>query len=209
MFTGLVEGLGRIVEVRPGSGSSRIGIATPLVADGVELGDSVAVDGVCLTACALDEGHFWADVVAETLDRTNLSSLEAGRDVNLERSLRVGDRLGGHLVQGHVDATAPVAEVRSSGDDWRLRVGLVPTIRRYVAWKGSIALQGVSLTVAALDDDGFEVALVPQTLERTTLGRLTPGDLINVEVDLVARYLERLVAGREDGVGQAPTGDLG
>lgn len=204
MFTGLVEGMGRIVEATPRSGSKRLGIATSLAREEMALGDSVAVDGVCLTVCRVAGDRFWADVVAETLDCTTLSALRAGNHVNLERSLRVGDRLGGHLVQGHVDGTAPVVEVSHRGDDWRLRVGFVPAIRRYVAHKGSVALQGVSLTVAAVEPEAFEIALVPQTLERTTLGKLAVGDRINVEVDLLARYLERLVAERAE---SSPSGE--
>jgi riboflavin synthase len=147
---------------------------------------------VCLTVVERRGERFWADAVAETLSRSTLGRARPGQRVNLERALRLGARLGGHLVQGHVDATAPVVDVRRRGDDHRLRVALPPGLRRYAALKGSIALHGVSLTVAALGEDWLEVALVPETLGRTTLGDLRPGDPVNVEVDLVARYLERL-----------------
>jgi len=150
------------------------------------------VDGVCLTVAEVRGGRFAADVVPETLERTTLGGLRAGRTVHLERALRPGDRLGGHLVQGHVDAALPVRELARRGGDVRLRVGLVPELVRYVALKGSVAVAGVSLTVAEAGTDRFGVALIPETLSRTLLGTLRPGERVNVEVDLVARYLERL-----------------
>jgi riboflavin synthase len=150
------------------------------------------VDGVCLTAVAVHPDGFEADVIAETLARTTLGSLGPGSAVNLERALRLSDRLGGHLVQGHVDTTAEVLEVRRQGDDYRLRLESPGEVRRFLAYKGSVALQGVSLTIAAEDAQGFEVALIPETLARTTLGTLEAGERVNVEVDLLARYLEVL-----------------
>lgn len=197
MFTGLVETVGKVVEVRRGRGSTRVGIASPLELDELRDGESICVDGVCLTVAARGRDRFFADVVAETLSRSTLGRVRAGGSVNLERALRPADRLGGHLVQGHVDGTVEVEWLRGRGGDRRLRVRLPGELARYVAPKGSIALHGVSLTVAALDEAGFEVALVPHTLERTTLSRVRPGDRLNVEVDLVARYLERLL-GRLD-----------
>jgi len=152
------------------------------------------VDGVCLTVAGRARDRFHADVVSETLARSTLGALRAGDAVHLERALRAGDRLGGHLVQGHVDGTVEVEWLRGRGGERRLRVGLPRDLARYVALKGSIALHGVSLTVAALDAQGLEVALVPHTLERTKLGRVAPGARLNVEVDLLARYLERLLA---------------
>lgn len=199
MFTGLVEGMGRVGAVAPGHGLTRLTLETPFPAGELALGESVAVDGVCLTATSLLAGGFSVDAVAETLRLTTLGRLRPGDPVNLERALRVGDRLGGHLVQGHVDGTAEVLRVTRDGGDVRLRVALPGALRPYVAHKGSIALSGVSLTVAAVDSAGFEVALIPETLSRTTLGRLGPGDRVNVEVDLVARYLEGLLGVRTEG----------
>ena len=193
MFTGLVESVGRVVERRRRSGSTRIGITSDLPLDELRDGDSVAVDGVCLTVAGRARDRFLADVVAETLARSTLGELRVGHSVHLERALRATDRMGGHLVQGHVDGTVEVEWLRGQGDDRRLRLRLPEDLARYVALKGSIALHGVSLTVAALDARGFEVALVPHTLARTNLGRVTPGARLNVEVDLLARYLERLL----------------
>jgi riboflavin synthase len=192
MFTGLVSGIGTVTRVTPGRGSTSLGIESPLPADTLRPGDSVAVDGVCLTVARRVGRRFFADVVAETLSRSTLGELRPGQRVNLEPSLRVGDPLGGHLVSGHVDGTARVVAVVRQGNDWRLRVALPPALRRYVAEKGSIALHGVSLTVARRAAAYFEVALIPQTRSRTTLGELRAGDRVHVEVDLLARYLETL-----------------
>jgi len=205
LFTGLIETLGRVVELTPAGGSTRLGIASPLPLNEMSDGESVAVDGVCLTVSRREKDRFHADVIAETLTRTTLSALRRGQEVNLERAMRLGDRVGGHLVQGHVDDTARVREVLRRGDDVRVRLALPRDLRRFVAFKGSVTLQGVSLTVAGLDAAGFEVALIPETLNRTTLGRLKAGDRVNVEVDLVSRYLERLVHHRED----VPAGGAG
>ncbi len=197
MFTGLVHSVGRVVERTPQEGSSRLGIRPEPAFESIERGESIAVDGACLTVVAEQSGCFYSDVVQETLSRTTLGGLRSGARVNLERSLKIGDRLGGHLVQGHVDGTAPLIESSARGDDRRLRLGLTDEIRVYVAVKGSVTLQGVSLTVSALEADWFEVALIPETLARTNLGEFRVGDRLNVEVDLLARYLERLVsAGR-------------
>jgi riboflavin synthase len=198
MFTGLVEMMGDVVKITSKQGSKRFEIAASLPSGGFELGESVAVDGVCLTVVTAEGSGFTADVVAETLSCTTLGLIKQGQQVNLERSLKVGDRLGGHWVQGHVDATAIVDNVTHQGDDWRLRLKWNEDIRRFIAYKGSVALQGVSLTVAKLDDAGFEVALIPETLKRTTLSDLKSGDPINVEVDLLARYLERLITTGQD-----------
>jgi riboflavin synthase len=200
MFTGLVQGVGTVREVAPRRGATRIGIAFAVPGDGLENGESIAVDGVCLTVTRKAGDRFWVDAVQETLSRTTLVHLRPGARVNLERSLRVGDRLGGHLVQGHVDAVARVVGLRRAGDDRRLRVGLPPGIAHLVADKGSIALNGVSLTVARLAPGAFEVALIPETLARTNLGEARVGQLLNVEVDLLARYLERLLGAGRDGV---------
>ncbi len=193
MFTGLIETVGRVKRVVPGAGATRLTIETDLPAVAWKDGESVAVDGVCLTVARRLGRAFEADAVAETLKHTTLSGLRAGDSVHVERSLVVGDRLGGHLVQGHVDAVAKVIALRRRGDDVRLTLALPATLRRWVALKGSIAVHGVSLTVSALTSRSFEVALIPATLARTKLGGLKPGDGVNVEADLIARYLEGLM----------------
>ena len=192
MFTGLVQGIGTVIGLVPGRGSARLCIDSPLPAASMKAGDSVAVDGVCLTVARRAGRRFFADVVAETLSRSTLGARRPGDAVNLEPSLRVGDPLGGHLVQGHVDATTRVLEIARRGDDWRVRLRLPAGLRRYVAEKGSIALHGVSLTVSRVARDRFEVALIPETRRRTTLGALRTGDAVHVEVDLLARYLEAM-----------------
>jgi riboflavin synthase len=201
MFTGIIEAVGRVVEVRRRSGSSRISVASRLPIGEISDGDSVAVEGACLTVTDRRGDRLYFDAVAETLARTTLRDARPGRRVNMERSVRLGGRLDGHLVQGHVDGVAPVLAVRREGDDRRLRIGLVPEIARFVAVKGSITLQGVSLTVTAVDREGFEVALVPYTLEWTNLGDVRRGDRLNVEADLLARYLERILEARDESRG--------
>ena len=194
MFTGLIEAVGKVVEISPGRGSSRIAISSSLPVAEIRDGESISVDGVCLTVSHRRRDRFFADVVAETLSRSTLGKLRPGTRVNLERSMQVGDRLGGHFVSGHVDATVEVKRFQKRGNDCRLRLGLPAGLARYVAPKGSVALDGVSLTVASLEASAFEIALVPHTLEQTTLGGLRAGDELNLEVDLLARYLERLLA---------------
>ena len=206
MFTGLIEAIGTIRQVTPVTGAVKIGIEapSPLAAE-LSTGESVAVDGVCLTVTRVSGRRFHADVVRETLSLTTLGRARPGHRVNLERSLQLGGRLGGHLVQGHVDAVAEVARLTRTGADVRLRVALAPEIAPLVAYKGSIALNGVSLTVTGLSDDTFEVALIPETLSRTNLETVRAGDALNVEVDLLARYLERLMH-REHGTRTTPPG---
>jgi riboflavin synthase len=196
MFTGLVETTGRVASARRRAGGARLVLVARFSGEPVRPGESIAVDGVCLTVCSAEENRLAFDVVQETLDRTTLGTLGTGRSVNLERSLRPGDRLGGHFVVGHVDTTVPVRRIARRGADHRVAFGLPASIRPYVAEKGSIAIQGVSLTVSRLGRDEFEVALVPETLRRTTLGSLRAGDLVNVEVDLLARYLEAMLRPR-------------
>ena len=193
MFTGLIETVGHVRRVVAGVGATRLAIATDLPVTAMEDGESVAVDGVCLTVARRSGKVFEADAVAETLSRTTLARLRVGDPVHLERSLVVGDRLGGHLVQGHVDAVARVIALRRRRNDVRLEVALPKPLRGLVAPKGSIAVHGVSLTVSAVTSRSFEVALIPETLARTKLGGLRPGDGVNVEADLVARYLESLM----------------
>jgi len=194
VFTGLVSGTGKVLSLARAAGGLRVAIATPRGIGVLRRGDSIAVDGVCLTATSIGSQRFAADVIPETLARTTLGALRAGARVNLEPSLRVGGALGGHWVLGHVDAVVDVLEVLRAGADHRLRMALPPEIRRYVAFKGSIALHGVSLTVSAAAEDAFEVALIPETLRRTNLGAARRGTRLNVEVDVLARYLEAQLA---------------
>jgi riboflavin synthase len=194
VFTGLVREVGRVEAFDRGDGGARLRVRTDLAGE-LREGDSVAVAGACLTVAALDESAFEADAINQTLSLTTLGALNAGDPVNLEPALRAGDRLGGHLVQGHVDGVARVVDVRADGASRRVRVELPRELGRYVAAQGSVAIDGVSLTVAAVDGLIVEVALIPETLARTTLGRLEPEGRVNVEVDLVARHLERLMQG--------------
>jgi riboflavin synthase len=192
MFTGIVREVGT-VDAFVGS---RLVVTGPETAGGVAVGDSVAVAGVCLTVVEVGDGRLAFDVVPETLSRTGLGRLEPGDSVNLETALRVGDPLGGHVVQGHVDAVGRVRSLEPEDESRRVWVDAPESVVRYCLEKGSIAVDGVSLTVAALDDDGFEVALIPHTLEVTTLGRLGPGDRVNLETDVLAKVVERLLAAR-------------
>lgn len=194
MFTGIVTEIGTVERIERGGDGARLRIAAALAGE-LDDGESVAVSGACLTAAAVDGGAFEADVMNPTLERTTLGSLGTGDPVNLERPLRATDRLGGHLVQGHVDGTGEVVELIDDGFARVAALGIPAPMRRYVVERGSVALEGVSLTVAGLTTDGFEVALIPETLERTTLRDAEPGRALNVELDVVARYVERLVQG--------------
>ncbi|MGD8200658.1 riboflavin synthase [Ornithinimicrobium sp. W1679] len=194
MFTGIVEELGRLARRTDAQDSSRVEVHGPTVVPDLAHGDSVAVNGVCLTVTEVLDDGFAADVMAETLARSTLGRLTEGDPVNLERAVRVDARLGGHIVQGHVDGTTRVIS-RTPGDRWEVvRFALPPELARYVVRKGSVCLDGVSLTVSALDEEAFEVSLIPTTLELTTLGARQPGDEVNVEVDVLAKYVERLLA---------------
>src|SRR6059058_1402502 len=193
MFTGLVETTARVRRVDPEPDGVRLEVETPLAAE-LRQGDSIAVNGVCLTAVDPGADGFKADVMAETLRRSSLGPLAAGDSVNVELPLRAGDRLGGHVVQGHVDGTGTVASTRDEGFARLVRITADPSLLRYVVEKGSIAVDGVSLTVAEVDGEGFTVSLIPETLERTTLGQVTPGRVVNLEVDVLAKYVEKLVA---------------
>ncbi|MEO7197531.1 MAG: riboflavin synthase [Solirubrobacterales bacterium] len=192
MFTGLVAEVGTVAAIERGDGGARLRIEAA-VAEALTPGDSVSVSGVCLTATGLREGGFDADVMNQTLTLTSLGGLEPSAKVNLELPLRASDRLGGHIVQGHVDGTGEVAEIVEDGFARRLRIALPGELARYVIEHGSITLEGVSLTVAAIEETVIEVSLIPETLERTTLGATQPGQALNVEVDLLARYAERLL----------------
>lgn len=191
MFTGLVADTGTIRTLERDGDGVRLTVETDLAGE-LAQGDSVAVNGVCLTARDPGDGAFRADVMAETLRRSSLGPLAEGDTVNLELPLRAGDRLGGHVVQGHVDGTGTVDSLAEDGFSRRVRVAAPPDLLRYVVEKGSIAVDGVSLTVAEVDDDGFVVALIPETLERTTLGDVQPGRVVNLEVDVLAKYVEKL-----------------
>ena len=193
MFTGLVAGTGAVESLERGDGGVRLRVRTELAGE-LGPGDSVAVNGVCLTAVEADDAAFSADVMAETLRRSSLGPLTTGDEVNIELPLRAGDRLGGHMVQGHVDGTGRVEAVSEDGFARVVRIGASPEVLRYVVEKGSIAVDGVSLTVSSVDDDGFEVSLIPETLERTNLGSAAPGRVVNLEVDVVAKYVEKLHA---------------
>lgn len=213
MFTGIVEELGRVVRLETVEDSARLTVEAPTVTQDVSLGDSVSVNGCCLTVTAVHGSTFTADLMAETLTRTTLGSQAPGDPVNLERALRASDRLGGHIVQGHVDATAEVLD-HHRGEHWDLlRIGLPQEIARYVAVKGSVALDGVSLTVVDVADASADapvpgagaslsVGLIPETLRRTTLGTRRPGERVNLEVDVLAKYAERLLGARTSQEGQ-------
>ena len=213
MFTGIVEELGRVVRLETVEDSARLTVEAPTVTQDVNLGDSVSVNGCCLTVTAVHGSTFTADLMAETLTRTTLGSQAPGDPVNLERALRASDRLGGHIVQGHVDATAEVLD-HHHGEHWDLlRIGLPQEIARYVAVKGSVALDGVSLTVVDVVDASdvspapgaeasLSVGLIPETLRRTTLGTRRPGERVNLEVDVMAKYAERLLGARTSQEGQ-------
>ena len=216
MFTGIVEELGRVVRLETVEDSARLTVEAPTVTQDVNLGDSVSVNGCCLTVTAVQGSTFTADLMAETLTRTTLGSQAPGDPVNLERALRATDRLGGHIVQGHVDATAEVLD-HHRGEHWDLlRIGLPQEITRYVAVKGSVALDGVSLTVVDVVDASntldvapvpsagasLSVGLIPETRRRTTLGSRRPGERVNLEVDVLAKYAERLLGARTSQEGQ-------
>jgi riboflavin synthase len=192
MFTGLIEEIGTITAITDKGDGAEVSVAASLVLGDVSLGDSISVSGVCLTVTHFDTEHFVADVMRETLNQSAAVKWAPGVPVNLERAARVGDRLGGHIVQGHVDATAQVLEVRP-GDQWQVvKVSLAPEIAPLVAHKGSITIDGVSLTVSAVGKDWAEVSLIPETLTATTLGRAAAGDVVNIETDILARQVLRL-----------------
>ena len=195
MFTGLVADLGTVDAVDATPDGVRLAVQTRLAAELTE-GDSVAVNGVCLTATAIAGGRFSADVMHETLRRSSLAEVAEGTPVNLELPLRAQDRLGGHMVQGHIDGIGTVREVRDDGFARVVTIGARPELLRYVVQKGSIAVDGVSLTVASVTDDAFSVSLIPETLERTNLGAAAAGRPVNLEVDVLAKYVEKLVTAR-------------
>ena len=201
MFTGLVEEMGTVRERAPSAAGARMVIACDQVRDGLALGDSVAVNGACLTVVDLPDGAFAVDCVEETLRRTSVGDREPGDRVNLERAMRMGDRLGGHIVQGHVDGTGTVRQVTPEGDGVLMSIAAPDAVLRYVVEKGSITVDGVSLTVASREADGFTIALIPHTMAATTLAPDAVGRRVNLEADVVAKYVEALARPHLDGEG--------
>jgi riboflavin synthase len=192
VFTGIVEEIGTVRHVEPTRSGTRVEIAAARAIEGLEVDHSISVAGVCLTVIERDDRSFAADIVPETLARTNLGTLTRGSRVNLERAATPNTALGGHFVQGHIDATAKLLVRDAEGEGARVRLALPKGLARYVVMKGFITLDGVSLTIARLGKTFFEIALIPHTAERTTLGALRPGDAVNVEVDIIAKYVERI-----------------
>jgi len=197
MFTGLVREVGEVAWLRRTDQTVQLLIKAPRTAARARVGDSVAVNGCCLTVTAHREGQVMFVLLSESLERTNFGRLKPGSPVNLERALRVDGRLGGHFVQGHVDCTAEVVDIEEKGPDLRLDIAMPPAFARYVVFKGSVAINGVSLTVSAVKENLFSVWIIPHTLEHTNLGELERGDLVNLEFDILAKYVERLIAARE------------
>jgi len=193
MFTGLVEEIGLCEDLQRSAGSARLMIQAPGISCGVKIGDSISVNGCCLTAISIREGVMAFDLLDETLQRTNLKGLISGRKINLERSLLADGRLGGHFVQGHVDATIPVVAILQQGSDLRIDFKVPPEFAAYVAYKGSVAINGVSLTIAEVTADSFAVWIIPHTATHTNLGDLRVGDLVNLECDMLAKYAARIM----------------
>ena len=199
MFTGLVEECCRVAALDPIGGGVRLRVSANTVIDDIEMGASIAVNGVCLTVVEFDDDGFAVDAVPETMERTSLGALAEGSPVNLERSVRASDRLGGHIVQGHVDATTTILKIESYDDgSWRYHFVLDDELARYIVEKGSITIDGISLTVASLEAGSFSIAVIPHTAEVTTLGSKQVGAIVNVEVDVLAKYVERQLALREN-----------
>jgi len=192
MFTGLVEELGLVTALESSGDGIRLRIGAETVMDDITMGASIAINGVCLTVVEFDDAHFSVDAVPETMDRSSLGSLDVGSTVNLERSVRAEDRLGGHIVQGHVDATTTITAIEAYDDgSWRYHFALDADTAPYVVEKGSITVDGISLTIASLEPEQFSIAIIPHTAEVTTLGSRKVGDLVNLEVDVLAKYVER------------------
>ena len=194
MFTGIIEELGSVRSIEERGDNARIVIAARIVTEGTNHGDSISVNGVCLTALDLQPDSFAADVSRETLSRSTLGRLNLGAPVNLERAVTPITRLGGHIVQGHVDGRGQFLNVEDHGESWTVRIKYPPELARYLMFKGSVAVEGISLTIAGLTDEYFEIAIIPKTWEVTNLGRLQPGDDVNIEVDIMGKYVERLLS---------------
>lgn len=194
MFTGLIEEVGTVRSIQPGTRSATITIAASAVLDGTRVGDSIAVSGVCLTVCSLDDARFAADAMPETLQRSTLGALRPGSPVNLERALRLSDRLGGHIVSGHIDGTGTIRSMTRDDNAVRISIAAQPAVLRYVVEKGSVALDGISLTVTAVDSAAFEVSVIPHTFDNTDLSKKRAGDMLNIECDIIGKYVEKLAA---------------
>ena len=194
MFTGIIEELGRIRAIEKRGEDARIVIAARTVTEGSRDGDSISVNGVCLTALDVTADSFVADVSKETLFRSTLGNLKEGSPVNLERAVTPATRLGGHIVQGHVDARGQFVSVENHGESWTVRIAYPKEIARYLVFKGSVAVEGISLTIAGLTDEYFEIAIIPKTWEVTNFSHLKPGDAVNLEVDVIGKYVEKLLA---------------
>jgi len=200
MFTGIIEELGRVQRVEPCGDDARIIIEANIVTEGTHDGDSIAVNGVCLTALEVQKNSFSADVSRETLNRSTLGRLQPGTPVNLERSVTPVTRLGGHLVQGHVDARGTFLGAEAHGGSWTVGISYPPEIARYLVFKGSVAVEGISLTIAELAEDHFDIAVIPKTWDVTNFSHLQPGDEVNLEADVIAKYVERIMTTAESDV---------
>jgi riboflavin synthase len=199
MFTGIIEELGRVREVEKRGEDARMVIAARLVTEDMHEGDSIAVNGVCLTALVVQKDSFAADVSRETLNRSTLGRLQTGAPVNLERSVTAVTRLGGHHVQGHVDARGRFLGAEAHGGSWTVRIAYPPDVARYLVFKGSVAVEGISLTIAELTDEHFAIAIIPKTWELTNFSHLQPGDDVNLEADVIAKYVERIMLFNDPG----------
>ena len=199
MFTGIIEEMGSVKALRRDGSAARLTVSASIVLGGTVIGDSICVNGVCLTVVDLAKDGFSADVAVETLRVTNLGELKIGVNVNLERALQLSARIGGHLVSGHVDAVGRIREKREEGNGWRIFIDAPEAVLRYVIRKGSIAIDGISLTVADVDKSGFSIAMIPHTAKLTTLGFKAGGDSVNLETDIIGKYVERLLSGRVEG----------
>lgn len=200
MFTGLIEEIGSIQSIKSHGTSKQIVIACKDVLDGVALGDSIATNGVCLTVCAYNDNAFTADVMVETVQKTNLSAIQAGDKVNLERALRLGDRLGGHFVSGHIDGTGNISSVRRLEHDTLIEISCSPDLLRFVVEKGSIGIDGISLTVASVSNKSFAVSIIPTTSSDTTLTNRKVGDIVNLECDMIGKYIYKFTSSDKQGV---------
>lgn len=196
MFTGLVEELGTIASIEQRTDGVSLGVSAQVVTSDISNGDSIAVNGVCLTALNVTESSFVADVSPETLDRTTIGQLKKGSRVNLERALLPTTRLGGHIMQGHVDGRGTFLSAESQGDFWTVKIGFADEFARYLVHKGSVAVEGISLTIAALNQNDFDIAVIPKTWEMTNLSTLNRGDAVNLEADIIAKYVERMMLSR-------------
>lgn len=214
MFTGIIEETGKILSLQKSADGAKIKIAAKIVTEGTNEGDSISVNGVCLTALEIKKDSFAADVSGETLNRSTLGNLKIGTAVNLERAVTPSTRLGGHIVQGHVDAVGQFTSATRTGDFWTIRIGFPTEIGKYLVYKGSIAVEGISLTIAELKDDYFEIAVIPKTWELTNFSALNAGDPVNLEADVIAKYVERILlydkaAGKAGGITMEKLRNLG